>query len=205
MSDSVAGAPLPARARAKQRVRAAVRASRAARSRADRRAAAAALSAHLIALVEAAQARRVACYLATEGEPDPELFLQWAAEQGIEVLLPVSLPDHTLAWVLAGQGDPAPGRHGIREPVGPRLPATAAGSADLMLIPACAVDRAGTRLGWGLGYYDRCLAALDPRPPVYAVVHDADLVAALPRDPHDVPVTGVVAPAGVRRFAAKTG
>ncbi|GAA1609645.1 5-formyltetrahydrofolate cyclo-ligase [Leucobacter chromiireducens subsp. chromiireducens] len=197
--------PVSARARAKRRVRAAVRASRATRSPSDRSTAAAEISAHLIALVEAAQARRVTCYLATAGEPDPELFLQWATEQGIEVLLPVSLPDHTLAWVLAGQGDPVPGRHGIREPVGPRLLATAAGSADLLLIPACAVDRAGTRLGWGLGYYDRCLAALDQRPPVYAVVHDADLVAALPRDAHDIPVTGVVTPAGVRRFAAKTG
>ena len=194
-----------ARDAAKRRVRSAVRAHRAERSQTDRDLGANALSAHLIRLVEAADALRVTCYLAAAEEPGTEPFLRWAAEHRVEVLLPVSLPGHTLAWALAGQGEPVPGRHGLREPVGPRLPATAAGTADLMLIPACSVDRAGTRLGWGLGYYDRCLAALDRVPPVYAVVFDEDLVAALPRDAHDVPVTGVVTPAGVRRFAAGTG
>ncbi len=205
MSASLTPDPLTARAAAKRRVRAAVRAHRTARSAAARASAAAALSAQLIALVEASGARRVTCYLATQEEPDPSGFLAWAAEHGVEVLLPVSLADRTLAWVRAGEGAPVPGRHGILEPVGPRLPASAAGSADLLLIPACAVDRAGTRLGWGLGYYDRCLAGLAQRPPVYAVVFAEDRVAGLPRDPHDVPVTGVVTPAGIGRFPAETG
>ena len=52
------------------------------------------------------------------------------------------------------------------------------------------------------GYYDRALTALDaargggmPGPPaVFAVLFDADLVAAVPREPHDRAVDGVVTP-----------
>lgn len=188
----------------KRHVRAAVRAARADRDAATRDRAAAALSAQLITLVSEAGARRVTCYLPTAGEPDPSEFLAWALDHDVEVLLPISLADRNLAWARHSTCIPEPGRHAIREPVGPRLPSTAAATADLMLIPACAVDASGTRLGWGLGYYDRCLAALDPVPPVYAVVFDEEILPRLPRDPHDVPVTAAVTPGGIRRFPIET-
>ncbi|TDP95626.1 5-formyltetrahydrofolate cyclo-ligase [Leucobacter luti] len=186
----------------KRSVRNAVRERRAASSAAQRASDAAALGARLIELVERTGATRVSCYLPTATEPDPRAFLSWALAHGVEVLLPISLPDQALAWALHSAVPPIPGRHGILEPAGERLPVTAASTADLLLIPACAVDETGTRLGWGLGYFDRALAALDPLPPVYAVVFEADVFAELPRDPHDVPVTGTVTPASIRRFSA---
>lgn len=188
----------------KRRVREAVRAQRSERSEAARDRAAVALSAHLTTLVTQSGARRITCYLPTPGEPDTSQFLQWALSHGIEVLLPISQADRTLAWAYHSAAPPEVGLHGIHEPAGPRLPASAAGTADLMLIPACAVDNSGTRLGWGLGYYDRCLAALDPAPPVYAVVFAEEILPSLPRDPHDVPVMGAVTPAGIRSFHIQT-
>lgn len=188
----------------KTRVRAAVRAERAARSTEQRSLAGAGLAQHLRALVTESGATRVTCYLPTPGEPDPTGFLDWALQQSIEVLLPVSLPDRTLEWARHSSAAPVVGRHGILEPTGARLPATAAGDTDLMLIPACAVDVVGTRLGWGLGYYDRCLASLASPPPVYAVVHEEEIWPALPRDPHDVPVTGAITPSGIRHFPIQT-
>ncbi|MBL3698847.1 5-formyltetrahydrofolate cyclo-ligase [Leucobacter luti] len=184
----------------KREVRATVRARRAARSPERRERDAAELSHHLIELVRAAGARTVTCYLPMADEPDPSGFLDWALGAGVDVLLPVSLPDRGLAWARHSVAPQVVGRHGIREPAGPRLPGSAARDAELLLVPACAVDVTGTRLGWGLGYYDRVLATLDPRVPVFAVVFAEDVLDRLPRDPHDVPVDGAVTPAGTRRF-----
>lgn len=186
----------------KHAVRALVRGRRAALAPAERDRRAAALSNHLIALTRDSGAGRVTCYLPTENEPDPTGFLSWAAAHHVEVLLPVSFPGRTLRWALADGDAPTPGLHGILEPTGPRLPSDAAATADLLIIPACAFDRRGIRLGWGLGYYDRCLAALPRVPPVYAVVFEEDIFDELPNDPHDVPVTGAVTPGGIRRFSA---
>ncbi|MBL3685938.1 5-formyltetrahydrofolate cyclo-ligase [Leucobacter zeae] len=186
----------------KRSVRAAVRARRAAMPAERRASAAEALTAVLVEASERLAVRSVTCFISTADEPDTGPFLEWASRRGIEVLLPVSQRDRTLRWAVRGDAPAVPGLHGIPEPPGERLPADAAAGVDLMLVPACAVDRRGTRLGWGLGYYDRCLAALPERPPVYAVVFDEDVLPALPRDPHDVPVTGAATPGGLLRFDA---
>lgn len=166
----------------------------------ERQAAGIALTDHLAQLARDRGARSVSCYLSTPSEPDTSGFLAWAAANGVETLLPVSHDEGAssrLGWVRSHGAETTPGAHGIREPVGKRLPERSVGSVDLMLIPACAVDRRGVRLGWGRGYFDRCLAALDPTPPVFAIVYDDDLLLRLPADPHDVPVLGAVTPSGV--------
>lgn len=195
----------------KRRLRAQIRAHRAARSPQDRSAARDALTSRLISLVQDREARSITCFVPLPDEPDVSGFLAWAAGADIEVLLPVSLADSQLAWGRLSPATPpsaenvsahsldelAIGRHGIAEPLGERLAGGAAAQTDLMLIPACAVDANGNRLGWGRGYFDRCLAALDPLPPVFAVVFDEDLVPRVPTEPHDVPVTGAVSPGGL--------
>lgn len=190
----------------KRRVRAGVRAGREARSSAAHDGASARLTARLTSLVTDLGARSITCYAAMPGEPDTAGLLRWALEAGVEVLLPSSRPDGRLDWVHYG-GSLTPGRHGIAEPVGdPAAPGVVA-SVDLMLIPACAVDRHGTRLGWGGGYFDRTLEEIAHfrggrgLPPRFAVVHESELVPVLPREPHDVPVSGVVTPEGVLRFS----
>ncbi|MHA3682833.1 5-formyltetrahydrofolate cyclo-ligase [Leucobacter sp. HY1908] len=187
----------------KAAVRRAVRARRAAMSPSERALATQALTAHLISLTRQLGARRVTCYSAVPHEPDTGPFLEWTVAAGLEVLLPVSLTSSRLDWVLhEGAASLAPGRHGILEPQGPRLGEAAFAQADLVFVPACAVDTQGTRLGWGMGYYDRALARLPRTTPVYTVVFDTELVAALPRDSHDVAVTGAVTPTGIHTFSS---
>jgi 5-formyltetrahydrofolate cyclo-ligase len=91
------------------------------------------------------------------------------------------------------------GRYGLLEPVGDRLGPSALASADLILVPALAVDRAGRRMGRGGGSYDRALARLgQPSPLILALLHDGELIDTVPAEPHDVPVHGVITPrAGV--------
>jgi 5-formyltetrahydrofolate cyclo-ligase len=100
-----------------------------------------------------------------------------------------------LGWAV-DTGRLAPGRFGLLEPVGPRLGATAIGAAEVVVVPAVAVDRDGTRLGRGGGYYDRALRLARPDAVVVALVYDDELVDRLPRLEHDRPVTAVVTPSG---------
>jgi 5-formyltetrahydrofolate cyclo-ligase len=141
-------------------------------------------------------ATKVACYLAYGDEPDTELFIDWALENEIEVVVPVSNPDGTLNWVKF-EGETELGIFGFAEPVG--QPASLS-DADLIFIPAMAVDRKGQRLGKGKGYYDRALSAFERVPPVIAVVFDDELIEAVPTEAHDHPVDAVVTPSNTTRF-----
>ncbi|MDQ3825225.1 MAG: hypothetical protein M3319_16065, partial [Actinomycetota bacterium] len=67
-------------------------------------------------------------------------------------------------------------------------------TAALVLVPALAVDWHGTRLGRGGGHYDRTLPLASPGIPLVAVVRDDELLASVPVQPHDVPVTAALTP-----------
>jgi len=115
---------------------------------------------------------------------------------GARVLLPVTPRDgRELAWAV-DTGRLAPGRYGLLEPRGPRLGATAVGTADVVVVPALAVARDGIRLGRGGGYYDRALQHARPDAVVVALLFDDEFVDELPAEPHDRPVTAVVTPSG---------
>jgi 5-formyltetrahydrofolate cyclo-ligase len=139
----------------------------------------------------------VAAYVPLPGEPGgPELPDTLAAVCG-RLLLPVLLPDLDLDW--AGYaGTLVPAARGLREPPGPRLGPGAIADADLVIVPALAVDRRGVRLGRGGGSYDRALARVDPGTRVVAVVFDGELLDEVPEQPHDRRVDVVVTPAGMR-------
>lgn len=86
--------------------------------------------------------------------------------------------------------------------MGPRLGSPTLGEAELVLVPALGVDRCGTRLGRGAGFYDRSLAHLSPDADLLAVVRDPEVVERLPGEPHDVRVSGALTPGlGVVRWA----
>jgi 5-formyltetrahydrofolate cyclo-ligase len=115
---------------------------------------------------------------------------------GARVLLPVVPTDgRELSWAV-DTGRLAPGRYGLLEPRGPRLGATAVGTADVVVVPALAVARDGIRLGRGGGYYDRALQHARPDAVVVALVFDDEFVDELPTEPHDRRVTAVVTPSG---------
>lgn len=146
----------------------------------------------------------VAAYRSLAGEPGTGALRAELRGSGHRVLLPVLLPDLDLDWVLdqgpVTDGGSAAGPDPLR-PTGPRLGADALAACTLVLVPALAVDAAGTRLGQGGGSYDRALARLPAgpgRPLVLAVVHDEELVdGPLPREPHDVAVDGALTPSGL--------
>jgi len=180
----------------KAMLRTSLLAGRAARPRSEREAAAAAVA---DALADAlAGATVVAGYVPTAEEPGHGRLP--GALPG-RVLLPVvPARGRELSWAEY-DGRLAPGRFGLQEPPGPRLPATALAAADVVVVPALAVAPDGTRLGRGGGYYDRALQHARPDAVLVAVVFDEELLAAVPAGPHDRPVTAVVTPlAGWRQL-----
>jgi 5-formyltetrahydrofolate cyclo-ligase len=148
----------------------------------------------------------VAAYVAAAGEPDPAGIRALVRTAGGTVLLPIPLPGRSLAWARDdGQYIPSE-RFPVPRPAGPSLgsgiaPLVALG-VRLVLAPALAVDRSGTRLGQGGGYYDTLLAELAtiPEPPrVVVVVHDEEVLPpdTLPRARHDTPVHEALTPGGL--------
>ncbi len=65
---------------------------------------------------------------------------------------------------------------------------------DVLLVPLLAFDRAGHRLGWGAGFYDRTLAGLRAERAVLAIgiAFAAQEVDCVPHGPHDEPLDWVV-------------
>lgn len=76
----------------------------------------------------------------------------------------------------------------IEEPIGNET--VDPSEIELMVIPAVAFDRKGTRLGRGKGFYDRLLC--DCKATKMGVGYDFQLFDELPREPHDVPMDVVV-------------
>ena len=86
----------------------------------------------------------VAAYYSVGTEPDSRglIFALW--KRGTYVLLPLLRPDGDLDWAsYEGPDSLAPGPRGLLEPTEPPRGVTAITSADLVLVPALAVDRTG--------------------------------------------------------------
>ena len=154
-----------------------------------------------LSLVRETAALSIAAYVPVGPEPGgsdlPDRLLA-ALPPGGRLLLPVLLPDNDLDWArFTGRSSLLAGPRGLREPAGPRLGVTAVRSVDLLLVPALAVGRDGTRMGRGGGSYDRVLARLpEPGPLVVALLHDGEALDAVPSEPHDRPVHAVLTPSG---------
>ncbi len=106
-------------------------------------------------------ARRIAFYLAADGELDPLPLLHHACRLGKRCYLPVLHPHgHRRLWFAPWRpGEPlAANRYGIPEPLWQRTGWLHPRVLDLVLVPLVAFDAACHRMGMGAGYYDRTFA-----------------------------------------------
>jgi len=125
-------------------------------------------------------------------EIDVMAGLRALAARGHPVALPVVMGmKRPLLFRLWRDGDGmSEGRYGIREP----LERAAAVDPDVLLVPLLAFDRAGFRLGYGGGFYDRSLAGLRERarPVAIGVAWAAQEVATVPHDRLDQPLDWII-------------
>ncbi len=153
-------------------------------------------------LVDQYAAGKVACYLSQQDEPPTHAFVDWATRECIAVLVPSAREDGLMDWVLYEAGDEL-----IQDPLGIDVPDNETygplvlSQVDLIFVPAASVASDGMRLGWGRGYFDRALGALQNEAPTYAVLYDHEVVDDVPREVHDQPVKGAVTPERMISFA----
>ena len=185
----------------KRALRAQIRERRRIRTSTERAKAATAITQHLVDLASDLRVRSLSAYLSLPDEPGTRDFVAWACGEDIRVLLPVSREDGLLDWAPYDGEDEELDILGLPKPTSDLLGPIAINDVDLIVVPAAAVDRSGMRMGWGRGYYDKTLGSMEACPPVYAVIFDDELLDAVPRERHDMPVSGVVTPGGILSFA----
>jgi 5-formyltetrahydrofolate cyclo-ligase len=144
---------------------------------------------HFLTSVTYAAASTLVLYSSIRSEVATFEIFAAAAEVGKRVLYPRTVGT-TLEFVAIESLEAlAASRFGICEPrSGEAIPLA---EIDLLVLPGVAFDEQGIRLGYGLGCYDRALAAVE-RPTLVGLAYDFQLVPSLPREPHDVPVDFVV-------------
>jgi 5-formyltetrahydrofolate cyclo-ligase len=161
----------------------------------ERAAAATRIVGHLVAGLNERGSRVVAAYVPVGSEPGGQELPAALHEAGLTVLLPVVLPGMELDWCrYTGPESLAPARRGLLEPAGPRLGVDAVTDADVVVVPALAVDGRGYRLGRGGGCYDRTLVRVRDGVPIVALLYDGETLGAVPTEAHDLPVTAVITP-----------
>lgn len=125
----------------------------------------------IIDLVRQRGYKTIAAFVEFDNEPDLSLLRRWCSENGVDVLLPEILDDSSLTWHCGSKS-------------------RSLSEAELIVIPALAAGRDGSRLGRGKGYYDRALAGTSGLR--LATVHDEEVFDAVPIDSNDQKVSLLV-------------
>ncbi len=175
----------------KQAWRARLRAVRAAVNGEARQTAGSAVAAHLTASPLWAAAETVLAYAATATELPTLPLLNVALAGHKRLCLPRVTADGglTLHRIETLEGLVS-GYRNLLEPSAD-APRVAPAEVDLAVVPGVGFDRHGVRLGQGGGHYDRLLALLAPACVVCGAAFACQVVARLPRGPHDRPVAYV--------------
>lgn len=144
--------------------------------------------------------RIVSGYWPIRSEADPRPLLERARAAGAIVALPVLIDRETLrfrrfdagiAMEPAGFGTVGPPAHA------PEV------VPDIIILPLSAFDRAGHRIGYGKGHYDRAVAgivAAGRRPLLVGLAFAVQEVDKVPFEPHDIPLDYILTEA--ERIAA---
>lgn len=144
----------------------------------------------------------LAAYRSFGGEPDVQAGLDTLAGEGWRIAYPktdkkaMALHFYEAHSPLR-EADFKRGPFGIWEPDPERTHEVLAADIDMVLIPGVAFSRAGVRLGYGGGYYDRWLAAAGTAHVRIGISYQSLVQDELPRADHDVLVHHIVTEKGV--------
>lgn len=156
---------------------------------------------------DAATPHAVAIYAAMASEVDPAAFAAAAAARGCRVAYPCMLSAIDAAacgqrmCMRAVAADDASAAPFIAHPTrafaatdidSSRFPIVSAEALNMIIVPLVAFDRAGARLGYGGGCYDRYLPVLSPACQIIGIAFDEQHVDHIPIDAHDLPLPRII-------------
>ena len=128
-------------------------------------------------------------------------FVSFNAEVNTHNMIKKSLQNKTVAVPKVVQHEIEPsmildldslvssGKFGILEPI--EVMKIAYKNIDLVLVPGVAFDKAGHRIGYGFGYYDKFLKKV-PKAVKIGLCFDFQVVNEIPHEEHDVSVDFIV-------------
>lgn len=186
-----------ARWRKAERVR--LIAARLALPRAERVAHARGVARDLETIVTSIDARCVSLYWPFRGEPDLHPWMERAWARGQRTALPVVVAKHKPLEFREWQPG-MPLARGIWN-----IPYPAQGAVvvpDVVVAPLVGFDRAGFRLGYGGGYFDRTL--LSSPAIAVGVGHPIAEISTIFPQPHDIPMDWIVVGDGIPRHFVRT-
>lgn len=149
----------------------------------------------------------VAVYAAMGSEVNPAAFAAAAAKRGWRVAYPCMLSATDAAacgqrmCMRAVAADDASAAPFIAHPTrafaatdidSSRFPIVPADALNMIVVPLVAFDRAGARLGYGGGCYDRYLPTVSPACHVIGIAFDEQRVDDVPTDAHDLPLPNII-------------
>ena len=168
------------------------------------------ICAQLVELLErsdSATPRTVAVYAAMGSEANPAAFAAAAAKRGWRVAYPCMLSAIDAAacgqrmCMRAVAADDASAAPFIAHPTrafaatdidSSRFPIVPVEALNRIVVPLVAFDRAGARLGYGGGCYDRYLPTISPACHVIGIAFDEQRVDDVPTDAHDLPLPNII-------------
>jgi 5-formyltetrahydrofolate cyclo-ligase len=147
-------------------------------------------------------AQVLALYAPLGTEVDALEIARRAVARGVSVVFPRAVPgERRLAFARCAPAELVRGPLGASEPPA-GAPEVLPEEVGCVVVPGVAFSPDGLRLGRGGGHYDATLAAM-PRAARVGVAYDAQIVPALPREPHDAPLDALVTEARTLLFPAR--
>jgi len=146
-------------------------------------------------LLERAGRRAVGLYWPFRAEIDVRGFMRELDGAGFTLALPVVVEKAApLAFWRYRPGDPLD--RGVWNIPVPATPDPI--EPEALIVPLVGFDPACYRLGYGGGYYDRTLAALEPRPLTIGIGYAFQALATIHPQPHDMPMDVIITEEGSR-------
>lgn len=133
----------------------------------------------------------IALYSPIQQELDTSLIFEVAVAAGKTVLFPAVCGHYLKFKVVTGLDQLKKGSFGILEP-GNLAKSYPVETADLIVVPGVAFDLEGHRIGFGKGYYDRCLNQHSLAGVVVGFCHDFQLLNRIPVEGHDIHMQCIV-------------